>query len=79
MTRTVNIEVYCDVGDDGETPEVFGIASEHRPDLPKPFDGLMQEWVTKHFSNLDIGDSFPKAGEMEYEPNGEIIEFRRKT
>lgn len=76
MTETVDIEVYCDETD-GER-EVFAVASEHRPDLPKPFDSQLQEWVQKNFDNLEVGDSLPEAAEMEYEPNGDIVEFRRK-
>ena len=76
MTRTVNIEVYCDTTD-GE-PDLFGLASEHRPDLPKPFDSALQEWVQGNFTHLEAGESIQEAGEMEYEPNGEIIEFRKK-
>ncbi|RLM37212.1 MULTISPECIES: hypothetical protein [unclassified Haloarcula] len=76
MSRTVNIEVYCDVGHSDE-PEVFGVASEHRADLPKPFDAPLQEWVRENFSGIEKGDSIPEAGVMEYEPDGEIIEFRK--
>lgn len=76
MTETVNIEVYCDITD-GER-EVFGVASEHRPDLPKPFDSTLQEWVQENFDHLDVGESRPEAGEMEFEPDGDIVEFRKK-
>ncbi|WP_336336885.1 hypothetical protein [Haloarcula brevis] len=79
MTRTVNIEVTCDSDGDGGI-ETFGVASEHRPDLPKPFDAQLQVWVLESFEGeLDKGETISEAGEMEYEPNGEIIEFRRKT
>lgn len=76
MSRLVNIEVYCDTGDD--EPEVFGVVSEHRPDLPKPFDEPLQKWVQKNFGHLETGDSIAEAGELEYEPNGKIIRFRTK-
>lgn len=77
MTRTVNIEVYCDNTPEGGV-EVFGVASEHRPDLPNPFDEPLQEWVREEFAHLEVGDALEEAGEMEYEPDGEIVEFRRK-
>lgn len=79
MTRTVNIEVTCDSDGEGGI-ETFGVASEHRPDLPKPFNAQLQEWVRENFEGeLEKGETIWEAGEMEYEPNGEIIEFRRKT
>lgn len=77
MTRTVNIEVYCDNSPEGGK-DVFGVASEHRPDLPKPFDEPMQKWVNENFNHLDVGESIESAGELVYEPNGEIVEFRMK-
>jgi hypothetical protein len=77
MSRVVNIEVYCDESPD-EEKEVYGVASEHRSDLPKPFDEPLQEWVISEFSELKVGESIEQAGEMEYEPSGDIIEFRRK-
>ena len=76
MTKTVNLEVYCDVTD--EEREVFGVASEHRPDLPKPFDEPLQQWVQENFNHLEVGDSIAEAGELEYVPSGEIVEFRKK-
>ena len=76
MTETVNIEVYCD-NTDGER-DLFGVYSEHRPNLPNPMDSPLQEWVHENFNHLEIGDSIEEAGEMEYEPNAEIIEFREK-
>lgn len=76
MTRTVNIEVYCD-SREGER-DVFAVASEHRADLPKPFDAQLQEWAKEHFSHLDIGDQIPEAGELIYEPSGDIVEIRAK-
>lgn len=76
MTETVNIEVYCDIEEGEEV--VFGVASEHRPDLPKPFNDALQEWVTETFGGkLDPGEGIERAGEIEYEPDGEIIEFRQ--
>lgn len=73
MTRTVAIEVVCEA--DGG---VFGITEEHRPDLPKPFDEPLQEWIHKTFAGeLEPGESREHTAEMEYEPNGEIIAFRR--
>lgn len=77
VPTTVNIEVYCDATD-GER-EVFGVVSEHRSDLPKPFDEPLQEWVRTTFDYLDVGDRLPEAGEMVYEPNNTIIEFRKKV
>lgn len=77
MTHTVNIEVYAD--DDGSGGvDVFGVLSEHRGDLPKPFDEELQEWVEEHFSDLEKGDAIEDAGEMVYNPNGDIVEFRKR-
>ena len=76
MTRSVNIEVYCDKPE-GER-EVFGVVSEHRPDLPKPFDEPVQQWVREHFDHLEVGDEVLEAGELIYEPNGEIVEIQSK-
>lgn len=73
MTRTVNIEVYAETNG-----EVFGVVSEHRPDLPNPLDKQLQEWVKNNFTDLEQGENRLEAGELEYEPNGEIIEFRKK-
>ena len=72
MSETVNIEVYCEDG------EVFGVASEHRPDLPKPFDDQLQDWVQSTFTGLETGDELPEAGEMVYNPDGDIIRFEAK-
>lgn len=69
--RTVNVEVYHDGG------EVFAVASEHRPDLPKPFGEPLQEWAKENYSHLDGGDSIKEAGEVEYVPCGEIVEIRK--
>jgi len=77
MTKTVNIEVYCDNAEDGGQ-EVFAVLSEHRPDLPKPFDQELQEWASENFKNLEVGDAISEAGEFVYEPNGEIVEMRKK-
>lgn len=78
MTRTVNIEVTCDSDGEGGI-ETFGVASEHRPDLPKPFDEPLQEWVHETFEGeLQKGETITEAAEMEYEPNDEIIGFRKK-
>lgn len=74
MSRTVNIEVYCDTTN-GEK-DLFGVLTEHRPDLPKPVDAPLQEWVSENFQDLEPGESLGEAGVLEYEPNGEIIEFR---
>ncbi|WP_135825590.1 hypothetical protein [Halorussus ruber] len=76
MTETANIEVYCD-NTDGEQ-DMFAVVSEHRPDLPKPFESQLQEWVQENFDHLEVGDSLPEAAKMEYEPNEDIVEFRRK-
>jgi len=77
MTKTVNIEIYCDNAEDGEK-DVFAVLSEHRPDLPKPFDQELQNWASENFNNLEIGDSIFEAGEFVYEPNDEIVEMRKK-
>jgi hypothetical protein len=74
--RTVNIEVYCD-RPEGER-EVFAVVSDHRPDLPKPFDDTVQEWAREHFDHLGVGDSVTEAGTLAYEPNGEIVDIRLK-
>jgi hypothetical protein len=76
MPRTVNIEVYCDFTPEGSTG-VFAVASEHRPDLPKPFNAPMQEWARATFADLEVGGALEAAGDMEYEPNGGVIGFRR--
>jgi hypothetical protein len=76
MSKSVNIEVYCDI-EDGEKV-VFGVASEHRPDLPKPFDEQLQNWVQDTFGYLEIGDELSEAGEMVYIPNDDIIRFETK-
>jgi hypothetical protein len=73
MTRTVAIEIVCEA--DGS---VFGVVEEHRPDLPKPFDAPLQEWVHETFTGeMDPGESHERAAEMEYESDGEIVRFRR--
>ena len=76
MTETTNIEVYCDTTD-GER-DLFGVVNDHHPDLPKAFDDPLQRWVRENFDHLEEGDSITEAGELEYEPNGEIVEFREK-
>jgi hypothetical protein len=64
-TRTTNIEVFC-VFEDGEI-DVFAVASEHRSDLPKPFDESLQEWVTEQFGGLlKPGEFLGKTADMEY-------------
>lgn len=77
MARTVNIEVYCDVDEEGER-EVFAVASEHRADFPPVFEKLLQKWAQENFDHLELGDSIEEAGEMVYKPNGPIHEFRLK-
>ena len=73
MTRTVAIEIVCEA--DGS---VFGVAEEHRPDLPKPFDDSLQEWVRETFAGeLEPGEHHSEAAEMEYEPDGRIVAFHR--
>lgn len=74
MTRTVNIEVYCEM-ENGEK-DVFAVASEHRPDLPKPFDKHLQEWAESTYSHLKPGESIERAGKMVYKPDGKIVDFR---
>jgi len=76
MSRTVTIEVFCETTE-GEK-DLFGLLSEHRPDLPEPFDTPLQEWVKQNFADMDPGESNKSAGVMEYEPDGEIIQFREK-
>lgn len=76
-TRTVEIDVVRDSDGEGGF-ETFGVALEHRPDLPKPFDQPMQKWVKEHFEGeLEPGESLERAAVMEYYPNGEIAEFRK--
>lgn len=74
--ETVNVEVYADA--DGEEQRVFAVVSEHRPDLPKPFDAELQQWARSNFDDLHPGDSISGAGELHYEPAGEIVEIRKK-
>jgi hypothetical protein len=76
MVRSVNIEVYCDTSE-GER-EVFAVISDHRPDLPKPFDEEVQRWAVEQFPDLGGGDEIPEAGELIYEPDGNIVEIKRK-
>jgi hypothetical protein len=76
MTKTVNIEVYCDTTDGKR--DLFGVVSDHRFDLPQSFDGPLQAWVHENFNHIEEGDSITEAGELEYEPNGEIVAFRKK-
>lgn len=78
MTRTVNIEVYCDVGPDGGR-DVFGVLTEHRPDFPDSFDTALQEWVKENFDHLEIGDSIEEAGEMTYKARKEVIDFEKSA
>ncbi|MFC7229251.1 hypothetical protein N0B31_17760 [Salinirubellus salinus] len=79
MTRLVSIDVVCDRAESGGT-EVFGVVTEHRPDLPKPFDEELQRWVRSTFSGeLEEGQSLSEAAEMEYEPEGEIVDIRKKA
>ena len=76
MTRTVSIDVTCDI-EEGRAV-TFGVAQQHRPDLPKPFNAPLQEWVANNFSGeLEPGVTVEDAAEMEYVPEGDIIEFRR--
>jgi len=74
MSKNVNIEVYCE--EYHEEKDVFGVVSEHNPDLPIPFDAPLQEWVKKTFTHLEIGDELPEAGTMIYDPYGDIIKFK---
>jgi len=79
MSRTVSIEVVCDSDGDGGT-ETFGVVSDHRPDLPRPFNERLQSWVELSFEGqLEQGEAIKNAGEMEYEPNGEIIQIRKTS
>lgn len=74
MTETVTIEVYPD-GPDGEN-DVFAVTATHSPDLPQGFDSELQAWVNDEFTAEDVEGGDENAGTMEYEPNGEIVEFR---
>ena len=76
MSKRVNIEVYCEVEDGEEI--VFGVASEHRSDFPKPFDEQLQNWVQQTFDDIEVGDELPDAGTMIYKPNEDIIRFQAK-
>lgn len=73
--ESVNIEVYAETS--GGEREVFAVVSEHRPDLPKPFDAQLQEWARSEFDELEPGDSTPEAGVLCYEPHGDIVEMRK--
>lgn len=76
--RTVNIDVTCDADGEGGI-ETFGVATEHRLDLPKPFNERLQQWVQEKFEGeVENGETIESAAEMEYVPNEEIIEFRRR-
>ena len=75
MTREVNIEVYCDSGPNGGK-DIFAVVSDHRPDLPKPFDAPLQEWARENFSNLEKGESVEEAGKLIYRPDEEIVEYK---
>ena len=76
MTRSVSIDVSCDIEEGEEV--VFGVTQEHRPDLPEPFNDPLQDWVEGEFEGeLELGETIEAAAEMEYEPDGEIVEFRR--
>jgi len=47
--------------------DVFAVASEHRSDLPKPFDASLQEWVTEQFGGLlEPVEFLGKTADMEY-------------
>lgn len=75
-TRTVNIEVYCESAKSGK--DVFAVLTEHRSDLPKPFNEQIQEFASEAYGHLDVGDSIVNAGILEYVPNGEIVDIRMK-
>lgn len=72
--KSVNIEVYAET--DESEQDVFAVVSEHRPELPKPFDEQLQQWARANFSDVEPGTSIPEAGELHYEPFGEIAEIR---
>lgn len=74
MPQTVNIEVYCSM-ENGEK-DVFAVLSEHRPDLPKPFDKPLQEWAESTYSHMEPGESIERAGKMVYKSDSDIVEFR---
>lgn len=70
MTRTVDINVYCEID------ETFATLTELRPDLPKPFDNQLQDWAEHNFTDCDPGTVIENAGTFVYEPEGAIIEIR---
>ncbi len=72
-TKTANIEVYCDTTDGKR--DLFGIVTDSCRDLPEFYDPL-QKWVRESFDHLEEGGGLTEAGELEYEPNDEIVEFR---
>lgn len=75
MTRTVNVEVYCDTT--GGERDLFGVATYPDRDVPEFYD-QMQKWVQENFGHLEVGDNIIEAGEIEYEPYGETIKLRKK-
>lgn len=72
MAQRINIEVYYDAG------EIFATLSEHPPDLPSPFDKELQNWAEENSEDLEQGEVIEKAGELVYQPDGEITEMRTK-
>lgn len=70
MTRTVKIDVVRD------EDVIFGVAQEHRADLPKTFNDPLQEWVVDNFDIERNGTILKEAAEMEYVPNEEVVGFR---
>lgn len=74
MTRTVNVEVYCEM-ENGEK-DIFAVVSDHRPDLPRPFDEQLQSWAQSEYSHLQPSESLTQAAEMVYEPDGYVVRFR---
>lgn len=63
-TRTVDIEVFP-----GRL-HPFGVAAEHRPDLPMGFDAELQNWVRATFDNERA------SAVMEYIPETTVVDFR---
>lgn len=75
-TNTITIEVYPD-GPDGDR-DVFAVLTDHTPDLPDGFDDELQAWANEHFDTADVDGGNENAGEFEYEPNGDIVEIRKR-
>lgn len=79
MSMSVSIEVTCDSDGEGGL-ETFGVVSEHKPELPKPFNEKLQAWERGNFEGeVEHGETIHEAGKMVHELHGEIIEFPKKS